>query len=118
DQQPGCGVEIASGGGHDDAVGAIDELVVGGSDVHHQVAVDRAGAHHHAGGEHVEDQLGGGPGLHAGGAGDDLRTGDRSDGEVDDLGDGRLGDAAEADGERLNGARVQDRAPHVGRAGD
>ena len=56
----------AVGGGHDDAVGAVDELVVGRFDVDHEVAVDGAGADHDAGGEHVQDQLGGGAGLHAG----------------------------------------------------
>ena len=40
--------------------------------VDHEVVVDVAEPGHGAGGDHVEDHLLGGGGLHAGGAGDDL----------------------------------------------
>jgi len=110
------GVAVAAGGGDENAVGTVDELVVGGRDVDHQVAVDGAGANHDAGGEHVEDKLGGGAGLHAGGAGDGFGTGDGSDGEIGDFGDGRAGDAGESDGERSDGAGVEERAEDIGGA--
>ena len=77
-----------SGGCHQDALGAVDELVVGGFDVDHEVAIDGAGSDHDAGGNHIQDQLGGGASLQAGGAGDDLGAGDRRDGDVGVAGDG------------------------------
>ena len=65
-EELGGGGLIDSGGGHDDALGAVDELGVGGLEVDHEVAVDGSGFDHDAGGEHVEDEFGGGAGLHAG----------------------------------------------------
>ena len=44
---------------------SIAQFHVGGFDVDHQVAHDFAQANHGKGGEHVEDELGGGAGLEA-----------------------------------------------------
>lgn len=89
----------AAGGGGDDAVGAVDELGVGGFEVDHKVAEDGAGADHDGGREHVEDEFGGGAGFQAGGAGEDFGAGDGGDGEIGDSGHSGVGDAGEGDGE-------------------
>jgi len=71
------------GGEH--AGGAGAELFVGDVEVDHEVTLDLAEANHGASGDQVKGELGGGPGLEAGGAGDELGAG----GEVDfDLGGG------------------------------
>src|SRR6185503_14023215 len=45
-----CGsITIAIGGGHNDAVGAVDELIVAWLHVDHEIAVDHASADHNAG---------------------------------------------------------------------
>ena len=95
----GGGGLVDSCGGHDDALGAVDELGVGGLDVDHEVAVDGSGFDHDSGGEHVEDELGCGAGFHAGAAGDDFRAGERGDGDVGECGHRGVGDAGEGDGE-------------------
>ena len=85
-QEAGGGGLVAGGGGHDDALGAVDELGVGGLDVDHEVAEDGSLADHDGGGDHVEDELGGGAGFHAGAAGEDLGAGGEFDGELGGLG--------------------------------
>ena len=65
---------IYSGRFHDDALAPVDQLVVPGPQVHHQVAVGLAEPDHGAGGECVQHELRGGSRLHSGGAGDDLRA--------------------------------------------
>ena len=83
-----CGEELCggglidAGGGGDDALGAVDQLGVGGLHVDHEVAVDGSGLDHDAGGEHVEDELGCGAGFHACAAGEDLGAGNGGDGDV------------------------------------
>src|ERR1700730_2354822 len=81
-----------AGGGHDDALGSVDELGVGGLDVDHEVAVDGSGFDHDAGGEHVEDEFGGGAGFEAGAAGEDFGAGDGGDGDVGEGGHLGVGD--------------------------
>ena len=95
----GGGGLVDSCGGHDDALGAVDQLGVGGLHVDHEVAVDGSGFDHDSGGEHVEDELGCGAGFHASAAGDDFGAGERGDGDVGDCGHGGVGDAGECDGE-------------------
>ena len=102
-------------GGHDDALSAIDELGVGGLEVDHEVAVDGSGFDHHAGGDHVEDELGGRASFHARAAGDDFGAGDRGDGDVRGGGNGRVGDAGEGDGESSEGIGVSEGPKDVGR---
>jgi len=115
-EEIGGGLWWASGGGGDDALGAVYELGVGGAYVDHEVAVSGAGAHHDAGGEHVEDKLRGGAGFEAGAAGEDFRAGGGVDGDVYCLRDGRAGDAGEADGECAERFGVGESAENVGRA--
>ena len=112
----GGGGVVNAGGGRDDALGAVDELGVGGAEVDHQVAEGRSGADHHAGGEHVQNELGGGSSLHAGGTGEDLGAGGGGDGDLGGAGELGVGDAAEADGEGAALAGVGDGAEDVGRA--
>lgn len=106
----------AAGGGGDDAVGAVDELGVGGLEVDHEVAEDGAGADHDGGGEHVEDELGGGAGFEARGAGEDLGAGDGGDGEVGDGGHLRVRNAGEGDGEGADLFGALEGAEDVGSA--
>ncbi len=73
---------VDSGGCGDDALGAVDELGVGGLHVDHEVAVDGSGFDHDAGAQHVEDELGGGSGFEARAAGEDFGAGDGGDGDV------------------------------------
>jgi len=108
----GCLVD--AGGGHDDALGAIDEFRVGGLDVDHEVAVDGSGFDHDAGADHVEDELGGGAGFEARAAGDDFGAGERGDGDVGQGGHGGVGDAGESDGEAAEWIGVLKRAEDVG----
>ena len=107
---------IDSGGCRDDALGAVDELGVGGADVDHQVAEGCAGADHDACGEHVQNKFCRGASLHAGGAGEDLGAGGGGDGDLGGAGKGGVGDAAEADGEGVVLAGVVDGSEDVGRA--
>jgi len=87
-----------------------------GPHVDHEIAEGRAGAHHDAGGEHVEDELGGGASLHAGAAGEDFRAGGGGDGDVCSESQGGVGNAAEADGESAEIFGVVDGTEDVGRA--
>ena len=57
---------------HEDPLGAIDQLAVGGHQVDHQIPVRLPHANHRAGGDRVQHEFGGGTSLHAGGAGQDL----------------------------------------------
>ena len=100
----------------DDALGAVHQLGVGWAHVDHQVAEGRARAHHHAGGEHVQHQLGRGTGLQARGAGEDLRSGGGRNGDLGCPGECGAGNAAQADGERAQALRVRHPAKHIGRA--
>ncbi len=71
----------------DDAGGAVGELgVFGGVDVDHEVAVGFAELDHREGGDHVEDDFGGGAGFEAGGAGEDFGAGGDGDVEIGDVG--------------------------------
>ena len=81
----GGGGLVDACGGHDDALGSVDEFGVGGLEVDHEVAVDGSGFDHDAGGEHVEDELGGGAGFEARAAGEDFGAGDRGDGDVGEV---------------------------------
>jgi hypothetical protein len=76
---------------HEDADAALDQLGVLHVHVDHEVVVDVAEPGHGAGGDHVEDHLLGGGGLHAGGAGDDLGADLGDDGGVGDLGERGVG---------------------------
>jgi hypothetical protein len=105
---------VDAGGGHDDAVGAIDELGVGGLHVHHEVAVDGSGLDHDAGGEHVEDELGCGAGFEARAAGEDFGAGEGGDGDVGGGGHGGVGDAGERNGEGAEGIGVGEGSEDVG----
>jgi hypothetical protein len=61
------GLRLTDAGGEAyDAFGAFDELGAAGAQVHHQVAADAAELDHGGGAEHVEDELLGGAGFHAG----------------------------------------------------
>ena len=75
-------VATEPGGLHQDALAPVDQLVVPGAEIHHQVAVGLAEPDHRAGGERVEHQLGGGARLHPGRAGDDLGTDQHRDADV------------------------------------
>ncbi len=88
----GCGL-VDVGGGHDDALGSVDKFGVGGLDVDHEVAVDGSGFDHDAGGEHVEDELGGGAGFEASAAGEDFGASDGGDRYVGERSHLRVGDA-------------------------
>ncbi len=68
-----------------DSACAVLQLLVCRSDVHHQVSVDVAESHHYGGRDHVEDHLGRGSRTEAGGAGDDLGSGDGFNGEFHGL---------------------------------
>ena len=83
----GVAVDVADLHQHADA--ALDQLGVLHVHVDHQVVVHVAEAGHGAGGDHVEDHLLGGRGLHAGGAGDDLGADLGDDGGVGDVGERR-----------------------------
>src|SRR5580698_11523781 len=76
-----CGLDGANSGIaidlahlHEDADAALDKLRVLHVHVDHEVVVDVAKTGHGAGGDHVEDHLLGGGGLHARRARDDLGT--------------------------------------------
>ena len=97
---------LEAGGGHDDALGAVDEFGVGGLEVDHEVAVDGSGFDHDAGGEHVEDELGGGAGFEACASGDDFGAGERGDSDVDGGGHWGVGDAGQGDREGAEGIGV------------
>ena len=64
-----------------DAASAIRQLGIRRPHVDHQVAIGLAKLDHRAGGEHVENHLGGGAGLHAGRTADDF--GPNDDGNAD-----------------------------------
>lgn len=51
---------------------AVAKFDVGGVQIDHEVADDLAGLDHGEGGDHVEDELGGGAGFETGGAGENL----------------------------------------------
>ena len=70
---------------HEDSLAAVRQLLVGRPQVDHQIAVGLAEADHRAGRDRVEHELGGGARLHARGARDDLRAGDRQDHDVHDV---------------------------------
>ena len=76
------GVAVESGRLHDDALTPVDQLVVPGPQIHHQVAIGLAHPNHRAGRERVEHQLGGGAALHPGRAGDDLGADRHGDADV------------------------------------
>jgi hypothetical protein len=67
---------------HHDPLTAVDQLGIGGLQIHHQVAVGLAEADHGAGREGVEHQLGGRPRLHPGGPGHDFRPGPQHDADI------------------------------------
>src|ERR1017187_9959778 len=76
----GGAVDLA--GAHQDADSALDELGVLHVYIDHQVLVHVAQAGHGAGGDHVEDHLLRGGGLHTRGTGDDLGTHIGNDGDI------------------------------------
>ena len=108
------GGAVAACGADDDAFGAVDELGVGGLDVDHEVAEDGSGADHDAGGEHVEDELGGGAGFETGAAGKDFGPGEGGDGDVGDGSHGGAGGAGEGDREGAEVACVPEGSEDVG----
>ena len=67
---------------HHDAMAPVLELRVRGAKVDHEVAVGLAQPDHRAGGDGVEHELGGGAGLHPGGAGDHLGPDEHDDADV------------------------------------
>ena len=72
---------VQAGRLHHDPLAPIDQLVVPGPEIHHQVAVGLPESDHGAGGDRIEHQLGGGSRLHSGRAGHDL--GPDQDGDAD-----------------------------------
>jgi hypothetical protein len=109
----GGGGLVDSCGGHDDALGAVDEFGVGGLHVDHEVAVDSSGFDHDSGADHVENKLGCGAGFEARAAGDDFGAGEWRDGDVDEASHGGVGDAGESDGEGAEGIGVLERSQDV-----
>src|SRR6267143_3325899 len=67
---------------HHDPLASIDELVVRGAEIDHEVAVRFSEPDHRASGDGVENELGRGSGLHAGGARYRFRPYDRQYGHV------------------------------------
>src|ERR1700682_2236135 len=67
---------------HHDPLAPIDELVVRGAKIDHEVAVRFSETDHRAGGDGVEHELGRSSGLHARGARYRFRPYDRQDGHV------------------------------------
>src|SRR6185436_10156289 len=68
---------------HHDALAAIDQLVVGGAEIDHQIAVGLAEPDHRAGGDGVEHEFGGGTGFHPGRSRNDFGADDREHRHVD-----------------------------------
>src|SRR6267143_1973539 len=68
---------------HHDPLAPVDELVVRGAEIDHEVAVRLSEPDHRAGGDGVEHELGRGSRLHARGARHRLRPYDRQYGHVD-----------------------------------
>ncbi len=110
------GCAVAPPSALDDALGAIHKLGVAGLDVDHEVPEDRSGADHDAGGEHVEDELGGGACFQARASGEDFGPGERRDGNLGELRHRRARRARQGDGEGADGPRVPKRAEDVGRS--
>lgn len=108
------GLDVASVG--DDALRAVDELFVLGLHVDHEVPVYVAELNHGSGTEHVEDELGGGAGLHAGGAGKHFGAGQNFDGYVDARGEFGVRTATEAEGGGTEFAGFVDSTEDVRRA--
>ena len=81
-QRLGSRIVIHAGGFTDDALAPLHQLRVGRLHVHHQVAVDLAQLDHRAGGKHIQHHLLGGAALHPGRAGDHLRAGRGSHGDL------------------------------------
>ena len=77
----GC-VVIGSGGLFEDADGALDEFLVLGPNIDHEVAVDVSQACHGSGGDHVQDHLVSGARFHAGGSGENFGSDFSDDGEI------------------------------------
>src|SRR6202035_4856086 len=98
---------------HEDADAALDQLRVLHVHVDHEVVVDVAETGHGASGDHVEDHLLGGGGLHAGGAGDDLGADLADDGGVGDIGERRVVIAGDGGGLGSAGAGVFNRTDDV-----
>ena len=101
------------GGVDDDAPGAVHQLLITRLHVHHQVAVDITQPDERSGREHVEDQFLRGAGLHAGGAGHDLGSGDGGDGDIDGAGELGIGRATDAGSDRAQSPGGGDGAEHV-----
>ena len=108
----GLGI-IQSGHHHHGALGALFQLARGHHQVDHHVAVGLAHPDHRGGGEHVEDQLGGGAGLHAGGAHHHLGTDHRADGHIDPHIDLLAGIAGDVKGPGPDLLRFFDGAEHI-----
>ena len=115
-QRSGSGGFVALGSRADDGHAAADQLLVGGLNVYHQVAVHLAQADHRAGGEHVQHHFLGCAALHAGGAGHDLGAGHRCDAHLGQSVDLAAGAAGHTDGHAAQGLGVLHSADDIGRA--
>ncbi len=107
---------VDAAGAHEDADAAFDELGVLHVYVDHEVFVDVAEACHGASGDHVEDHLLGGGGLHSGGAGDNFRADFCDDGDVSSLREGGVVIAGDGGGVCSAGSGVGDGGDDIGGA--
>ena len=92
------------------------QLFVGLLHVHHQVLVGLAGAHHRAGGDHVQDQLLCCAGLEPGGTGQYLGAAIHLNGKLCGLADGAADIAGNGGSVAAHALGVVQTAQHIGRA--
>ena len=101
---------------HDDADGALLELLVAGLDVDHEVAVDLAELDHRARREHVEHELLCRARLHARRARDDFRPRDGRQRDVSKRGNLGVFAARQCNRQRAERFGIVEPPNHVGRA--
>ena len=81
-EEVGGGGFVDGGEGGNDACGAVPEFFVFGNHADHESVIDVAGQGHGPGGDYVEDELGGGACLEAGGSREDFRAGVEANGVI------------------------------------